>query len=110
MQDYVAGCDLWSHALDPVQTKIARHELELPLYILNNIYILEYIICILFKNPKSVLEIGIDMCANLGCNIWTTRASVSPEYGYPGETRARVVYMASQMNVIRNSIQVILHA
>jgi hypothetical protein len=50
--------------------------------------------------------------------------------GYPGETRARVVYMASQMNrgvtecfrllisiefltkhnVIRNSIQVILHA
>jgi hypothetical protein len=89
------------------------------------------------------------------CNIWTTRASVSPGYpntrkqcmksrarsasvfihcfrvfGYPGETRARVVYMASQMNrdvtecyrlliwiefltkhnVIRNSIQVILHA
>jgi hypothetical protein len=90
-------------------------------------------------------------------NIWTTRASVSPGYpntrkqcmkirarsasvfihcfrvfGYPGggETRARVVYMASQMNrdvtecfrlliwiecltkhnVIRNSIQVILHA
>jgi hypothetical protein len=41
-------------------------------------------------------------------------------FGYPGETRARVVYMASQMNrdvtecfkhnVIRNSIQVILHA
>jgi hypothetical protein len=79
-------------------------------------------------------------------NFWTTRASVSPGYpntrkqcifihcfrvfGYPGETRARVVYMASQMNrdvtecfrlliwiefltkhnVIRNSIQVILHA
>jgi hypothetical protein len=85
-------------------------------------------------------------------NIWTTRASVSPGYlntrkqcvktrarsasvsihcfrvfGYSGETRARVVYMASQMNrdltecfrlliwiefltkhnVIRNSIQVI---
>jgi hypothetical protein len=51
-------------------------------------------------------------------------------FGYPGEIRARVVYMASQMNrdvtecfrlliciefltkhnVIRNSIQVILHA
>jgi hypothetical protein len=51
-------------------------------------------------------------------------------FGYPGETRARVVYMASQMNrevtecfrlliriefltkhnVVRNSIQVILHA
>ena len=51
-------------------------------------------------------------------------------FGYPGETRARVVYMASQMNrdvtecfrllisiefltkhnVIKNSIQVILHA
>jgi hypothetical protein len=91
-----------------------------------------------------------------GCNIWTTRASVSPGYPntrkmyentsakrecfhtlfkfrvlwYPGETRARVVYMASQMNrdvtecfrlliwiefltkhnVIRNSIQVILRA
>ena len=59
----------------------------------------------------------------LSCNIWTTRASVSPGYPntrkqrwkhehaarvfcplfwsvwiYPGETIARVVYMASQMN------------
>ena len=59
----------------------------------------------------------------MGSNISTTRASVSPGYpntrkqcmktrarsasvfihcfrvfGYPGETRARVVYMASQMN------------
>jgi hypothetical protein len=105
---------------------------------------------------KFVVQYPIcQVACNLWCNIWTTTASVSPGYpntrkqcmrtrarsarvfihcfrvfGYPGETRARVVYMASQMNrdvteclrlliwiefltkhnVIRNSIQVTLYA